>query len=352
LYSICRHFLLHRKKQGYKVVKWDDGIQYDKYNFTIIGKKEADLNFYLFNSGTYIYGVDEKKNVEIPLHRFTADIKIEQDTFKIGTKKGIYYNKIYREITHEGRNTKFGKSFTIGLPENNKVNINFKETGNLRERIKDCKFLVEIVKNKSILLNETEMPLNMDENDKQEILEGLPKYIDELEDVLVTLKMFGINPEEDFDELKRNEKQLIMLRDIILKKDTKKYKITEKNFQEFHIGRYKIILARGSRKFENKLFNFFNYDELKEQLRIAISTDEEFENYVEHSPYINLKPDLLYNYSNLNVNSIKNSLTDVKYNTQIAIIATNKFLLDTLEFYDKQTIEKNKDILDMFMIIY
>src|SRR5699024_5905481 len=99
-----------------------------------------DLDFYLFDSGTYIYGVDEKRNLKVPLYKFVADTKIEQDIFKIGTKDKIYYNKIYREITRKDRRIRFGKSFTLELQNNNKINIKLiiiKFNGKLHVRIEE-----------------------------------------------------------------------------------------------------------------------------------------------------------------------------------------------------------------------
>src|SRR5699024_738321 len=296
LYSICRHFLFHREEQGFGHIKLDDKYQFDKYQFKTIGNTRADLDFYLFDSGTYIYGVDEKRNLKVPLYKFVADTKIEQDIFKIGTKDKIYYNKIYREITRKDRRIRFGKSFTLEFQNNNKININFKESGNLSERIKDCEFLIEIMKNNSLVLNKTEISLNIAEQKKAKISEELPKYIEEIKEILETFKKLKITTDEDFDELKKDEKQLMILKNIILNKNNIS-KGMDEAFHEFHIGTYNILLARSSDKYKNELFNFFNYDELRKRLKIVIGFNEDSENKVEHSTYLLLKITLLYNYS-------------------------------------------------------
>jgi len=346
LYSLCRHFLFHRKEQGYKLMTLDGKTEYDEYTFTIIGNKKSDLDFYLFDSGTFIYGKNKHTNLKVPIDRFKADIKIEQEEFNIGTRDKVFYDKFYREKTKDNQKIKFGKSFTMVL-SGNKLDINFAESGSIRERIKDCEFFVEIAKAGKIYLNHTEVSLNFEEDVYNNVLAPMPNYIKKLNEILWVLNYLGVEPNVDFDTLKKDLKQISFLIDVIINKNIEANKITDKHLQVVSVGNYKFILSKGVGEHENTFFDFFNYNEIKEKYRILISPDKTFKNSVEHSPYILLKPKELYKYSNLKLDSIEKDLTDVDYTNSIAQDISNEFLLNTLLYLDGNENNKRKEILTM-----
>lgn len=351
LYLLCKHFLFHRTEQGYKLMTWDGKTEYDEYTLAVIDNKESDLDFYLFDLGTFIYGENKHTNLKVPIDRFKADIKIEQEKFNIGTRDKVFYDKLYREKTRDNQKIKFGKSFTMVLSDN-KLDINFSESGSIRERIKDCEFFVEIAKAGKIYLNHTEVSLNFKEDVYKDVLAPMPNYIKKLKEILWVLNYLGVEPDEDFDTLKKDLKQISFLIDVIINKTVEANKITDKHLQVVSVGNYKILLSKGVGEHENTFFDFFNYNEIKEKYRILISSDETFKNAVEHSPYILLKPEELYKYSNLKLDSIEKALTDVDYTNSISLDISNEFLLNTLLYLDDNENDKRKEILTMIANMY
>lgn len=352
LYSICRHFLYHRKEQGFKIVNYDEEIEYDEYIFTIIGNKESDLDYYLFESGTYVYGVNKEKGKKIPISRIKAESKIEQIDYKIGTKDKVYYDKAFREKTRKEIRVRFGNSYTILFLDNKKVDIKFKESGSIENRIKDCEFFLEIAQNKKIYLNNVEFELNLDDDSTQEVLDSIPNHITNLKNILKVFNYLGVNPKEDFNDFKDYSSQIQFLLDVFIKCNVDANKITDKQFQYVNVGNYKFLLSKGVSKNNKSFFNFFDYTELVKKFRIIVSPNQNIENSVEHSPYILLKPEDLYGVDNLNVESIKKSLINADYKNPIALNLSNEFLLNTLNFLDQTNGDEKKEILTMVSEVF
>lgn len=349
LYSICQHFLYHRKEQGFKIYNLDDKQRFDKYIFTVIGRKEEDLDFYLFENGTYIYGLDKENNLKVPLSKFKADVKIEEVEFNIGTIDKVYFDRIYREKSKNDLKVKFGKSFSIVVKNKDKIDINFKESGSIEERIKDCEFFREITKNKRIYFNNSELKIDCIDKSAQGILDGIENHIRVLKDIQKVFTYLGVNPKEDFDELKLYSKQIHFLLDVFINENINADKLTDKQFQYVNVGKYKFLLCRGK---NNKFFNFFDYDVLINNFRIVVSTDKSYENSIEHSPYILLEPKILFEVDNLNLESIEKSLKSVDYTNLTALDVSNKFLLSALDYLDNSNNRKNKAILKFISNVY
>ena len=351
--TICRHFLLHRKKQGYDYIEYDTGNRYSKYIFTIIGQRESDLDFHLFNSGTYIYGVDEARNIQVPISRFKADAKVEEVDYKIGTEQKVYYQHIYRETSKDGVMIKFGKGFTLKFDESmTKFDINYSEEGSIRERIIDCELLLDMAMTERMLLNKSKIMLNFDLDNREDIMVNLPKYIRKLKEILYAFNAMGIEPKEDFDKLKKYSNQINLLADITRGQVPEKIVNKHKQFLNLNIGEYNILCVKGTKKEYKTIFNIFDYEKLRENYRIVVSANKTLEGAVEHSPYVAINPDELFEFSNLKVAAIEKSLTSIDYKEQIAKDVTNNFLLDTLHYVDKNQNIRQKDILNMVIQVY
>lgn len=351
--TICRHFLLHRKKQGYDHIKYDPSNKYSKYIFTIVGREESDLDFHLFNSGTYIYGIDKDSNIEVPISRFKADAKIEEVEFNIGTKKKIYFDRIYREISRDDTVIRFGKGFTFKLDGSMvKFDINYIGVGNIRERITDSEFLLDIATSENLYLNESQVKLSFDIKHREDLMVNLPKHIKKLKEILHAFNEMGVEPKEDFNKLKKYNNQINLLIDITRGQVPRKIVNNHKEFLKVTIGKYNFLFVKGTKKDSKNIFNIFDYEKLKENYRIVVSANKSLEEAVEHSPYVLVKPDELLEFDNLNVDAIEKSLMSIDYKEQIAKEVTNNFLLDTLHYVDKKQIIRQKDILNMVIRVY
>jgi len=349
---ICRDFLFHRKKQNNNLLNFPVGVEFDEYKGYIIGKELADIERRFFNEGTYVYGKINKYNLMVPLHKFKADARIELVDFNIGTKDKVYYKSIEREISPSGRIVKFGKSFTMTFPNKDKFNIVFKDSGNLKERIKDNKFFLEALKAKKLHLNNSPVPINIDKKTRSQHLEKIPRTIKNLEEISETFDKVGIDPKEDFGEFIKDIERILYLKDVILKRNKDKLKITKKNFQLIKFANYEIILARVGEESKGELINFFNFEEVSKKYRIVVSPDKTLENIAEHSPYIAFDVDRLYSYSNLKVDSIEKSLLNAEYDKDFSFTLTNEFLLNTITYCDDHQTSNNKAILKMIYNVY
>src|SRR5699024_291300 len=210
--------------------------------------------------GTYIYGVDEARNIQVPISRFKADAKVEEVDYKIGTEQKVYYQHIYRETSKDGVMIKFGKGFTLKFDESmTKFDINYSEEGSIRK----------------------------------------------LKEILYAFNAMGIEPKEDFDKLKKYSNQINLLADITRGQVPEKIVNKHKQFLKLNIGEYNILCVKGTKKEYKTIFNIFDYEKLKENYRIVVSADKSLEGAVEHSPYVGIKPDELFEFNNVNLNSIE-----------------------------------------------
>lgn len=351
-YSLCKHFLLHRKEQGYKYVPWNRELEYEEYSFTVVGNQSSDIDYFLFESGTYIYGIKEESHTKETLGRFTAVSKIEKDNLDIGTINRVHYTQIYREKTKDSQNLKFGNGFTISLQEDGEIKFNFTEKGTLKERIKDCEFFLEVLRDGKIYINDSEVLIDLEKDVPERMKETLPEYLQELKNILSVFNQLGVEPKEDFETLKSDFKEINYLIRALVEKSIDVNEVVKTNLQLITVGNYNFILAKGVGKYKDTLFNLFDYKEVKEKLKILVSIEETFDNSVEHTPYISIKPDMLFECDNLQVNSIKRALMDVDYTEELALEATNQYLLRCLFYIDDNKNSEKNEILVMIADIY
>lgn len=348
---ICRDFLIHSDKQ--KINISHETLKFDNYIGFITGYKDPSKNKHLFDTGTYLYGRESTLKIDVPLYKINIVSILEQDSLDIGTKNQVYYKKIIRETTKQGKVAKFGKGFSLKLSQNNTMDIKFKETGSIKDRIYDCKFMLEMLKNRNIYINQHKIDYTFPESKFTKMLLNMPKKIEFMENALETFNLLNIDINNEYDLVIKEIEKVAMLIDIILKVKYDDIIVTDKNYQVVTVGKYSILLLQiFSKENQNQLIDYFNYNELKEKYRILAGRDELFEESVEHSPYIMVRLDDLLGYDNLNITSIEKSLANVNYNYPLSSELTNNFLLDILSYCDDNDKSTNNKLLAMVCNVY
>lgn len=351
---LCRNFLFHSKKQNLPLLNIDNA-KYDTIGGEVLAEDQEMFKDYLLENGTYAYGYVKELGLQIPLYKIDVSHIFEEDYLNVGVNKKIFYDKVVRKKEKDKITLLFGKSFKIIFQkeEGEKigakgVNVLFRENGNLQERIKDCNFMLEIVKHRAIEFNNLAVDLDAIVQE-EDFLKDLPPYIKDLEEIKETFKILNVNFNLNYEELsKEDHKHMLILRDLILRKD---YSILErmrvKNSRKLNviIGDKKILLLVFNTEGEWKVYDLFDYKGIESNFRIAANSLDPTRKPVPHSIYIGLTVEMLLGVSNLNVKNIKESILAVDYNLPETMELSTNFLLNIIRAYDKD--KSRKDLLEL-----
>lgn len=351
---ITRNFIHHSNQQSLPLINDIKIGKFDAYTTKIIVPSRDKLEESLFEYGTYMYGRDEKLNLDVPLHKMDIEQIIEETNLKVGVNGEIIYNEVSRVLERDKITLKFGKSFAIDLPKNSinskQLKIHFKEKGNIQDRIKDCSFMLELVRSKKIQLDKNEVSLNNFDQEEKFLIE-MPKHIEYLEEVLETFNQLGVSFKVDFEKLTPDDiNKINILKDTILYKNYEKLNLDENNrFLQFLIGDIHIILVSSKVNDAWLVFDLFDLDAINNNFKIeAVSGDDK--QRVKHSPYLLFKIHDLFSFSNLKIDAIEASFKQVEYVNDFSFDLTNNFLLELLKYYDLN--KQKTEILDLIINIY
>lgn len=351
---ITRNFIHHSRKQSIPLISDVKVNEFDTYNTKIILPNGDNLEDGLFELGAYMYGHVEQFNIDIPLFKIDIEQIVEATHLSVGIDGNTSYTEVERIHEREKVTLKFGKSFVIEFPRvkesSHQVNIRFTVQGNIQDRIKDSKFMLELINAKKIELNKNKLSINPSE-DYHALQEELTAYIKVLEEILETFRRLGIDFDSDLGLLTNNDiKKMELLRDAILYEKYDNLKLeTKDNFLQFLIGELKIILVCIKVNDNWIVFDLFDLDALNTHFKITvISADEQHK--VRHSPFTMFEIPELFSMSNLKVSAIEDSLKQVDYSNDFSYRLTNRFLLDLLKYYDENS--ERKEILELTYNIY
>lgn len=346
--TICRNFLLNSNKQrSPEVLNIDLSDINNKGRFVIpsVNQKLSTI----FNYPTYIYSKEEHYNLYIPLEKIQIFQLIEKDDLEIGVRGESYYSNITRRIEKKRTTLEFGKGFKMEIQrgialEDQNINITFSEAGGLKDRIKDCRFMLEISNARSIEIVGHSIELNIDEQKSVNELSKRIKYLEELNQIV---KDLNISYDMPMDTLKAVDyKNIGHLRNIILYKNYSEIELTRSSFLKIRIANMDILLAVTKMNGEWRVFNAFESEKL---FRIGASEEKDGPKF-EVSPYMLLKIEELFKSANFNLKELENSLLQIDYVMDSARDLVNKFLLDIINYYDD--IDKNKEFLKLVENVY
>lgn len=326
---ICLNFLKNSNEQMNIEIKNIDEI--DKINnieFAVIGE-EKYIEDYLFNNDIYSYAFDETTNKKYALPKLKEIQKYQNKKVDVKINNKLYYSQITIVKNREEEYVLYGKSTKIYLYKNK---VNFKLKGNLYERINDAKFIIDLLENRKIIVNnkEVSLPINIGKIQKEKYIESLNKDLNYFNKIKKVFEKFNIKFEKDFDTL--DEKSLINLQRFTRLNDGILFDgIEESGIHFIEIAGYYIaffVSVDSNKKVE--VYNYF--DDLSEKIRVFYLDKEK--NQIAISPYINLTAENLILFSNVNIDIMKKSFEAPEYSEETCL-RYNLWLLELIKAYDK-----------------
>ncbi|GAF66434.1 hypothetical protein BTS2_3335 [Bacillus sp. TS-2] len=353
---ICRNFINNNGYQSFRLISnATNDKKFDSFKSDIIVPDKQSLYEAMFELDFYMYGHIKEHDVNIPLFKMDIQQLIERAEIEVSTNGQVFYREVKRIIEKERLILKFGESFKIIFQKNSeflyyqKIDFKFKYKGNLENRIKDAKFLIELLKTQVIEINGNQIQLENFEN-ANETSREMNNYIKFYEEVSQTLVQLGVPNTVNFDELTQNDiVKLEILKETILFKNYDKLNLSNENvFIEFLIGDLKIVLVTLEVDGKWEVFDLFDLKSMNEKFIVkAVSENEEESG--RHSPYANFGAAELFNISNLKIDIIEMSLKNADYTKDFCFGVTNNYLLKLLNYYDNTG---RKEVLHLVLNIY
>lgn len=326
---ICLNFLRNSNEQMNIEIKNIDEIdKVNKIEFTVVGE-EKYLEDYLFNNDIYSYAFDEVTNKKYALPKLKEIQKYQTNKVDVKINDKLYYNQITIVKNRQEEYILYGKSTKIYLDRNK---INFKLKGNLYERINDAQFIIDVLKNREIIVKNKKifLPINIGDIQKEKYIESLTQDLNYLNKMKNLFEKFNVRFEKDLDTLDENSltnlRRFAKLNDGILIDGLK-----ESGIHFIEIAGYCIaffVSVDSNKKVE--VYNYFN--DLSEKMRVFYLDKDK--NQISVSPYINLTTENLISFSNINIDVMKKSFDSPEYSEETCL-RYNLWLLELIKAYDE-----------------
>ncbi len=345
LKNICLNFIYNSKSQmGIPIKDIEELKNVNSVEFKVVADKGQVFD-YILNNDVYTYAIlDDELHSKVALPK--GDFVMIQNEIKktIKIKDKVYYNSYFWSRTKECEFITIGKAIRINL-KTKIISVKFK--GTISDRIKDMQFYIDLMLNKSMLINDAELklPISREIEETTEQIEIWKKRLENLKSLDSKLKEFNINFEKDIDELKEQDrKNLFMFMNIFCKnKISEAIKVKSTGLNCIKIDKYNIAVWCEQENGQLKFYNFFR--DLKDIVKIVIVEDGEEPN-IENitSPYLLLGVRDIMEYSNFNAKVVEKSFEVIK-NFEKQSNYINKFILNLLQAYDKT--DSRNDLLEL-----
>ena len=338
LKMICLNFLKNANKQLNVQIKNIDEIKEIKeIEIPVVGEKQY-IEEYLFNNDIYSYAIDKITNEKIALPKLKELKKFSTNKMNVSINNRNYYKQVAFIKSKQEDYILYGKSTKIHL---NKNQITFTIKGNVYERIHDIKFIIDLVQYKKITIDgdDIEIPLQMTNKKEIDYIENLKKDLVRLEQIEKLFEKFYVNFSIDLDELNNQDWRNL---DLLLHINDGKASecIKESKLYNIQIANYKIaFIAILDNQNNITIYNYFS--DLSNTMKMFYYSENKEEILV--SPYISMKKRELIEYSNINIEVIKetfNSLDD----REETIERYNLWMLEVLKAYDENFDDRLLDL--------
>lgn len=338
LKMICLNFLKNANEQMNIPIKNIDEIKKIKeIKIPIIGE-EKYFEDYLFNNDIYSYAIDEETNEKIALPKLQDLQKFTTNKVNVAVNGKQYYNNITFIKNKEEEYVLYGKSTKIFLNQNK---VTFKIKGNVYERIHDTKFIIDLINNKSLTINEKNIDLKVkvDNPEEKMYIENIKNDLERLKKIKNLFEKFNIVFRNDLDNLSDTDwKNLNML--IYINDGNKTKSITESKLYNVKIAQYNIAFIAIIDK-NNKIYIYNYFSDLSNIMKVFYYDENKKE--IPISVYINMKITTLLEYSNINFDVIKETFNSLDSNEE-TLERCNLWMLEVLKAYDQN---KGNMILDL-----
>lgn len=361
LTTLCKMFLINREKQPYNIIDKitpSNDKKTDRLRFVIptdMSPQYAFLSYdiYMYQPADLKIG-ESTTPIDIPVQKGKIISLIENADVTIGTDDSVIYTDSSRIIEKDRRILKFGQSFQLYLKDlqdtrTPKVHINFKENGTFRERLKDCRFMLHMLKQKELKINEHALEVNYDNT---ELIEALPEHINYLKETVQVFEKLNAPFDVTIEEISQEDYHRIeALKQIFLKNNHSTIRVQNDGFIKVNIANKNFLLfAYYNSNQEIIILNGCDWKTLSEHVNFFASK-EDSEQKIAVSHYIGNKVDELFAMENFNLEDAKSSYLSVNYNSDASITKTNSHLIEFITYYDQQT-HKNEDILLMLEEVF
>jgi hypothetical protein len=333
---ICLNFLKNSNEQLKIAIKNIDDIKNIKEIKVPIHCDNKFIDEYLLNNDIYSYAITQE-NEKIALPKLKEIVTFKETKQEVKIKDKIYYEKITSVKSRNNEYILLGKSTKFYM---NKDKIDFKIQGNLRERINDIQFIIDLVESKFFDTSKGRINFPINQNSESiKFIEGIKKDLKYLIAINNIFAKFGIEFNLDLDILTENDyKNLNLLINIF--NGIFPPSITETKLCNIKIAKYKIaFIVLKKENGEMVAYNYF--DELDKIIRVFYFNERNEQ--IPLSIYINMKKTDFLEFSNLNVEIIKKSFKNID-NSMPTIAKVTEFLLVVLNAYD---VSNNRELLEL-----
>ncbi len=312
------------------------------YSMTLsgVGYTKANILEQLLNRDVYFYAQSDSGSITFPVEHMTAAKSIvEELAMTVGAGNVDYYDKYQIVHKKEGKEFRFGKSFTIVLSRD-KVKFNYKLAGNLKERILDLSFVINLIESRVLRINEHEIPLNAKAEELKSFdiaeMKEQSEFLNRVDEILHKL---GIKKELNIEDISDKDYEYIK---ILLRafENGESIKFKEDNIPPIvplKVSNLNIILLFkpvGEREYE--ILDFFKND-----LKVVSQNEVDESDVFYTSQYTILDKECLVKYDNVDygriLENVKRFESDGHYNR------VNVLGLNLLMAYDET---KNNEFLE------
>ncbi|MFL0251160.1 hypothetical protein ACJDT4_12055 [Clostridium neuense] len=325
LESICFEFLFNRELQ-YSTVNYSKTLHnFNIVNFTVFtgGIKP---NRYMLENEIYIYGKENKKSIPVPIDKVSIETITHQVPRTISINSKSYFDNYSVTESKSDMFVIIGKNIKFN-PSTGK--LNFKSGGSLTERLKEAKFLDELVRNKYFFIGDIKIEgMDISNKDKEQVSGNL-RYLNSISDLMV---FFNINEELNMDCFNKTDyDNLDTLMEIVLYNKKVKSKLVKTGVQHIKIGNIDILLliVVGKDKIIN-IYNYFSSIYKMFQCTIHLCKDEK---EIKGSFYSILKANDIVKSNNLDLTIIEEEVKSVQINDVYANCIT-LLILELIKAYD------------------
>lgn len=310
-----------------------------------VGIKDTEMA--LFDNELYLYAKIKDSSIPQPIKMLPKDIQTETDVAaKITIDDRLFYTE-YKVIKKANTVTLlFGHSFKVEFnKENQRCNINYKNSDNIRDLAKDLDFILTYIDKGYFKINDEVVPFDYDEADFSKF--KTKRQIDILtaaQNIVKVLDMLGcdedINRKDIDDEGWRNINRLITA--FIYKKPIDGLKENLSPLSSIKVGnlRIAICLKKCEKPGEYEVYDFFKTE-------LSVAFEDESGKMIPISQYSILKANDFLTISNMNFDVLLPSFQKSELHKETYARA-NLFLLELLNAYDDAVDEtKKKKILNV-----
>lgn len=325
---ICQNFLKNSNEQmNIEIKNIDDMKDIKEINFTIIGEKQY-LEEYLLTNDVYTYGIDKVSNQKFALPKLKEIQSFKTIKSDIQIKNKEYYSEITIFKNRDEEYFLLGKATRIYISKNK---VNFQVCGNLYDRIKDIKFILDLLRYNEITMKNKVLPMkvNIEKDAKEKYIKSLEDDLKGLEIIKNLFEKFNIRFDIDIGNLSKDSWHNLE-RFIKLNNGIKINGIEDSNIHFIDIDKYCIAFLILYDKDKNiKVYNYF--EDLNDKIKVFYFNEKNEQIII--SPYINLTAENLVKFSNIDLEVIKSTFQEDTY-TKETCERYNLWLLEVIKAYD------------------